>query len=210
MKQTIKASVKTFAISSVFSLFLVSCHVNDTNDETAAATVDHTTTVDNTHTDMVADTSVNMPPPVAEANQPATPNPAKKGLKGKLSASVEMPAPPPANAKMVADQNGLYPIVDIMASFPNGTKGLQDFINKNIEYPVEANNAGVEGSVRVTFIVDENGKIIDPKVVGNKPGYGLEEEALAIVKRMPAWYPAQVKDKKVKTRITLPIRFELN
>ena len=79
-----------------------------------------------------------------------------------------------------------------------------------MEYPDEANNAGVEGSVRVTFIVDENGKIMEPLVVGNKPGYGLEDEALAIVKRMPAWNPAQVNGKKVKTRVTLPIRFELN
>lgn len=204
MKQKIKVSVKLIVTSALFSLFLYGCHVNDTNEQTTTAAPE------NTQPEMVVDSPMNTTPPVVveEKNMPATPNPAKKGLKGKLSATMEMPAVP--NAKMVPDQYGIYPIVDIMASFPNGTKGLQEYFDKKMEYPDEANNAGVEGSVRVTFIVDENGKIMEPLVVGNKPGYGLEDEALAIVKRMPAWNPAQVNGKKVKTRVTLPIRFELN
>ncbi len=203
MKQKIKLSFKFIVTSSLFSMFLNSCHVNDTNDEPT------TSVTENMHKEMIVDSSMNSIPRVAVAdNTRATPNAAKKGLKGKLSATMEMPVTP--NAKMVPDQYGIYPIVDIMASFPNGTKGLQDYFDKNIEYPVEANNAGVEGSVKVTFVVDEKGKITEPMIIGNKPGYGLEEEALTIVKNMPNWNPAQVKGKKVKTRITLPISFELN
>lgn len=200
MKKKINTPARLLGIVIISSIIFCSCINNDGNsgsdiivgDSSNAEALLDTSMTDNTLTDNTA-----------------TPNAAKKGLKGKIS-TVNPEMPPKPDAKMVADESGIYPIVDIMASFPGGYKGLQNYFDTKMEYPLEANNAGVEGTVRVTFIVDENGKLIDPTVVGNRPGYGLEEEALNIVKRMPDWYPAQVKDKKVKTRITLPIRFELN
>ncbi len=136
----------------------------------------------------------------------AKPNPAKKGLKGKVIVKPEI-----ANktAKMEADASGVYSNAEVMASFPNGTPGLQSYFDKYMQYPAQATNEGVEGTVNVMFVVDENGKLISPQVTGGNLGYGLEEEALRVIKRMPAWTPAKVKGKNVKTRITLPIRFQL-
>lgn len=209
MKYKIPGSAKSFIAVALISIAFTACDNNDTN-ETAETT-----------TETITDTTQTMVMPPADmmmtdsnrammtSTRPgiAKPNPAKKGLKGKVTAKPEMPAS--KDAKMEADASGVYPIVDVMAAFPDGTKGLQSYFDKNLEYPAEANNEGVEGTVKVTFVVDENGKLIAPQVTGENLGYGLEDEALRVIKRMPAWNPAKVKGKNVKTRITLPIRFQL-
>jgi protein TonB len=206
--------VNIFYLSCLF----IGCDNNDTNKtETEAAiqttTTDSLTTVTpSIDTSMVQDSNTMMTATngaaAATSKGTAKPNPSKKGLKGKVTAKPEMAAGT-KDAKMVADASGVYPVVDIMASFPGGTNGLQEYFDRSLEYPAEATNEGVEGTVRVTFIVDENGKIVSPQVGGENLGYGLEAEALRVINRMPAWNPAKVKGKNVKTRITLPIRFQL-
>jgi periplasmic protein TonB len=135
------------------------------------------------------------------------PNPAKKGMKGKVA--VQEAAPKTPEAKMEADAAGVYANVEIIPSFPGGYKGMQEFFDKNLQYPEEASREGVEGTVELSFIVDENGKLTSPKVVGMKQGYGLEEEALRVVNKMPVWNPGKLKGKNVKTLYTLPVRFVL-
>lgn len=209
MELKIANSAKLFIAAFFVSILFNACANNDTTE--AAATTEvisdtiQTATVAPMDTAMT-DAGMMMNSTTAKPGA-AKPNPAKKGLKGKVTAKPEMPAN--KDATMVADAAGVYPIVDIMASFPDGTKGLQNYFDKNIEYPAEAGNEGVEGTVKVTFLVDENGRLISPQVTGENLGYGLEAEALRVIKKMPAWNPAKVKGKNVKTRITLPIKFQL-
>lgn len=209
MKLKIAHSAKIFIAAFLVITAFNACDNNDTN-ETAETTTETITDTMQTVVTPPADTMrVDNSSTMMTTTKPgiAKPNPAKKGLKGKVTASPEMPAT--KDAKMEADASGVYPIVDVMAAFPDGTKGLQSYFDKNLEYPAEASNEGVEGTVKVTFVVDENGRLIAPQVTGENLGYGLEEEALRVIKRMPSWSPAKVKGKNVKTRITLPIRFQL-
>ena len=137
----------------------------------------------------------------------AKPNPAKKGMKGKV-AVVETAMVKPTG-KMEADNAGVYSNVEVIPSFPGGYKGLQKYFDDNLQYPEEASNDGVEGTVNLTFVVDENGKLTSPKAMGDKLGYGLEAEALRVVNKMPAWNPGKLKGKNVKTSFTLPVKFVL-
>lgn len=213
----LKFDLSTNFLVNVFylSCLFIGCDNNDTN-KTETDSAIQTTTTDSLATVTTADPAImdsssmmtTTTTTTTTTKGTAKPNPAKKGLKGKVSAKPEM-AVSAKDTKMVADASGVYPVVDVMASFPNGTKGLQDYFDQNLEYPSDATNEGVEGTVRVTFIVDENGKIISPQVGADNLGYGLEAEALRVINRMPAWNPAKVKGKNVKTRITLPIRFQL-
>ncbi len=205
---------KFLTVTLCLSIALYACNNND-YDKTATTESSTETMVDTMTMPAatpMADTAIiniNNTNPIVTTAQTGTakPNPAKKGLKGKASAKPEMPAK--ADAKMLADESGVYPIVDIMASFPNGYNGLQSYFDKNLEYPADATNEGVEGTVKVTFVVDENGKLISPQISGGNLGYGLEAEALRVVKKMPVWNPAKANGKNVKTRVTLPIRFQL-
>jgi protein TonB len=152
------------------------------------------------------DNTVSAPASDSSSSQAttATPAPKKKAGKASLSAMTDK-----TNEKMMKDANGYYNYTDVAPSFGKGQDALESYINNNIEYPQEAIDNNVEGTVSVQFAVDEQGKISNVKTVNKKIGYGLEEEAVKIVSDMPKWTPGQVKGKNVKTWRTLPIIYKL-
>lgn len=111
--------------------------------------------------------------------------------------------------KIEADRFGVYNRAEIMPSYPGGEKALEKFIQSNVSYPTLALDNGAEGTVLLSFLVDEAGKIYTPTTVSKKIGSGLEQEAVRLVRLMPTWNPGQIKGRNVKTRFTLPIKFEL-
>ena len=203
-----KLSIKLLSTAFILSTSLFSCHVNDTNEATPVTdTSVHTM---DTSTVMQVDTSsinkqgnIAVTTPVAGT---AKPNPSKKGMKGKVSLTESTAK---STGKMEADNAGVYGNVEVLPSFPGGYKGLQKFFDDNLEYPADASNDGVEGTVNINFVVDENGKLTSPKVEGDNLGYGLDAEALRVVNKMPTWNPGKLKGKNVKTKFTLPVRFVL-
>jgi len=113
------------------------------------------------------------------------------------------------NSKIERDKEGVYNRAEIMPSFPGGEKALSAYIENNIQYPESAIDNGTEGTVVLTFAVDETGKVYAPKLASSKIGDGLEEEAMRVVSNMPKWNPGRIKGKNVKTKFTLPIHFVL-
>ncbi|HEY4108169.1 TonB family protein [Puia sp.] len=94
--------------------------------------------------------------------------------------------------------------------FPGGQKALDSYVNDHINYPQGAIDNDVSGIVRVSFVVDEHGKITKAKIISpQKLGEGLDEEALRVVSTMPEWKPATLHGKRVKTRLELPISFQV-
>ncbi|GAC1533509.1 MAG: hypothetical protein NVS3B15_14170 [Sediminibacterium sp.] len=131
----------------------------------------------------------------------------KNGGKGKATFH---PYAYDTNAKMVKDQEGVYNHAEIMPAFPGGEKELAKYIEDHIEYPENALDNDIQGTVKLTFAVDEAGKIYAPKVISPKLGYGLEEESLRVIRDMPKWSPGRIKGQNVKTRFTLPITYQIN
>ena len=98
---------------------------------------------------------------------------------------------------------------DTDAQFEGGLKALGRFLAENLVYPGEAKELGKGGKVVVRFVVDENGKVTRPEAL-NKLGYGLEEEALRVVKKIPDFKkPAMQNGKPVKVYFNLPVNFSL-
>jgi TonB family protein len=112
-------------------------------------------------------------------------------------------------AKVEKDKEGVYTKAEVMPMYPGSNNGLSDYINTNLLYPQEAIDNNIEGTVNVQFVVDDKGNISDVKTIGNKLGYGLEEEAVTVVNKLPKWEPGKVKGKNVKTRLTIPITYKL-
>jgi protein TonB len=209
MKRKSVFSIKLLSTAIILGITAFSCTNNDTTDSSTATTTD-TVAKMNADPSVVADTSKmsnNAANSTVSTPGIAKPNPAKKGLKGKV-AVLETPVSK-SDAKMEADNSGVYANVEILPSFPGGYKGLQKFFDDNLVYPEAASNDGVDGTVNVTFVVDETGKLTSPQVSGENLGYGLENEALRVVNKMPAWNPGKLKGKNVKTKFSLPVRFEL-
>lgn len=158
-----------------------------------------------------ADTTV-MNPSSPASTAPATskgtakPNMAKKGHKGQVRVAVRSPR---MTGKMEEDKSGIYNYTEVLPMYPGGEKSLADFVQNHITYPQDAIDNGVEGTVNVTFAVDENGKVYSPTIKGDRLGYGLDEEAMRVIDQMPKWTPGRIKGKNVKTYYDLPITFTL-
>ena len=103
----------------------------------------------------------------------------------------------------VKDDQGIYIMCEKMPELIGGMDGLQ----KKIRYPLQAKSLGVQGVVYVQSIINEKGKIVDPKVV-KKLGAGCDEEAIRVLKKSK-FKPGYDKGKPVKVRFTLPIFFRL-
>jgi len=111
---------------------------------------------------------------------------------------------------MKTDDKGYYNYTETAPSYPGGHTALENYINNNIEYPQEAIDNNVEGTVFVMFTIDENGKVANAKSGGATAlGYGLEEEAVRVVNGMSNWTPGTNKGKKAKAWYTIPITYRL-
>ncbi len=82
------------------------------------------------------------------------------------------------------------------------------FIAKHLKYPEIAAENGVYGRVTLQFVIDENGKLVDPVILkGVHPA--LDAEALRVVLSSPRWTPGMQRNRAVKVRYTFPINFRL-
>jgi protein TonB len=102
----------------------------------------------------------------------------------------------------------VYSVVEQMPEFPGGDSALYKYLSDNLVYPDSARVNGVSGKVFVHFIIDEKGKVVDAKVIKGI-GWGCDEEALRLVRKMPDWKPGKQNGRPVQVRFTLPIRFQL-
>ncbi len=102
----------------------------------------------------------------------------------------------------------VYTVVEEQPEYPGGMDAMYDFLGDNIQYTEEAKAKNVTGKVFVTFTVGSNGKIRDVKLLKGI-GFGLDEEALRVVKAMPKWQPGRKGGENVAVRYNLPIIFAL-
>ena len=191
----LKTGIQAMATVFGFSLIMVACNNNDESaNNSTTATGESTADSMSTANSSVADSANRS---AAGASTAA----AKR--KGRASASMKADD---ASAKIEKDKMGIYSRAEVS---PNYGGNLESYIQDNIQYPQDAIDNNIEGTVQVQFAVDENGKVTNVSTLGNKLGYGLEEEAIKVVSAMPKWTPGQVKGKKVKTWRTLPIVYQL-
>lgn len=113
----------------------------------------------------------------------------------------QTPSEPPTAPKV-------YLVADEMPTFPGGAVAFQRFLKAKIKYPEEALRLNLSGKVHVSFVVDEEGRVLDPKVVKGLGG-GLDEEALRLVRIMPWWMPGRVNGQPVRVAYTLPVGFRM-
>ena len=95
------------------------------------------------------------------------------------------------------------------AKFPLGDVGFSNYIFKNLKYPRDAKEKKIEGTVYVSFTVDRDGNVKQPKITKGV-GSGCDEEALRLIKEMPQWTPAYDANIPIPSDFNLPITFKLN
>ncbi|MBC7586972.1 MAG: energy transducer TonB [Chitinophagaceae bacterium] len=213
MNTVINTKKRTNAIlaTAFLLLFYVSCREEEKKVDSATVVTTSTDSTTVTSPDSSSSTSVTTTTSTSTStnNGSGKPNPAKKGRKGKAIIVINSSSAG-TNTAMEADKEGIYNRADVMPSFPGGEKALIKFLEDNIQYPQAAIDEGVEGSIKVSFAVDEAGKVYTPMIKSEKMGYGLEEEAMRVISKMPKWNPGSIKGKNVKTRFEVPITYVIN
>ena len=104
--------------------------------------------------------------------------------------------------------NKVYEVVDQMPSFTGGQDALNLFLANNVKYPVAAAENGIQGCVRVGFIVECDGSLSNVKVERSVDP-ALDKEAVRVVKAMPKWQPGKAKGSTVRVKFTVPIVFRM-
>ena len=93
--------------------------------------------------------------------------------------------------------------------FPGGLDELMRFIKRNLVYPQQATDMGIEGRVVLRFVVNKNGEVSDIELL-RKLDPVCDKEALRVVKMMPKWIPGRQNGRAVPVYYTLPIVYKLN
>jgi hypothetical protein len=83
---------------------------------------------------------------------------------------------------------------------------FMQYVSKNIEYPEMAMEAGIEGKVWVSFIVDNYGEINELKPLTNI-GYDLEKETIRIINSRKTFGIIKYNNKPIKLFLRLPTNF---
>jgi Gram-negative bacterial TonB protein C-terminal len=130
--------------------------------------------------------------------------------------------------------NPVFKLVDEMPSFVGGNDSMFRFLGRNIQYPKEARDKNIEGTVYIGFVVEQDGAISTLKVLRNVPPRVdtimhfdpatkvesrkivttetnmLSEEAMRVIRSMPKWKVGKQRGKPVRVAYTLPIKFKLD
>jgi TonB family protein len=96
---------------------------------------------------------------------------------------------------------------DEIPKFPGGEKALRKFLEKNIYYPLNADE--VEGIVIVSVIIEVDGSVSDIKILKSAhPEFSAE--AIRVMKLMPNWIPGKKEGEEVRVIIEIPILFSIH
>ena len=86
-------------------------------------------------------------------------------------------------------------------------QNLQKHISKNFQYPIAAQEKGIQGMVNVIFTIGADGVVKNLRMRG--PDRLLEDEAKRMIDLLPQMIPGKQKGKKVDVPYSIPISFRL-
>ena len=117
-------------------------------------------------------------------------------------------AAPIDNGPEEVEEEEIFMRVEKAPAFPGGQKAMMEYLMKNIKYPAACQEAGIQGRVIVSFVVNKDGTIQNVEVIRGVHEK-LDAEAVRVVKSMPAWSPGEQQGRKVRSKFQLPVFFRL-
>ena len=99
--------------------------------------------------------------------------------------------------------------VEKFPEFPGGMAAWAKFIQKNLRYPYMAQEAGVQGKVYISFVIEKDGTLSDVKLMRGI-GYGCDDEAIRVIKKSPKWEAGEQNKEKVRVRYNMPINYTIS
>ena len=111
---------------------------------------------------------------------------------------------------LTVDSDGSKHTYTVMDTKPKPKKGIQDFYNyigNKFNYSKESMNYKIKGKILIEFVVNAEGKIVEPKIIEGL-GFGLDEEAIRVVINYNNWIPGEQRGRKVRNSYSIPISID--
>ncbi|WP_426493147.1 energy transducer TonB [Hymenobacter sp. 102] len=102
----------------------------------------------------------------------------------------------------------IYEAVEKPAVPVGGVEAYAQYLADNQQYPTAALQAGAQGTVTVSFVIEKTGSI-SSVAVAQPLNPALDAEAVRLIKGGPRWTPAQHRGGVVRQRVSVPIAFEI-
>lgn len=94
--------------------------------------------------------------------------------------------------------------IEVLPEFPGGMNAFYAFVGKTFRTP---NVANLKGKIYIQFIVNNDGRLVDFKILKDL-GYGTGDEAIRVLRKSPLWKPGEQNGKKVRCSYSLPISIQ--
>ena len=86
-------------------------------------------------------------------------------------------------------------------------KHFYKYIGEKFKINNEATKNNIYGKMLFTFVVEKDGRVDEVKVLKGL-GYGLDEEAVKLIKKYNKWVPGEIRGIKVRVFFNLPIAIQ--
>jgi len=159
----------------------------------------------------VRDQDAQNPPKITDLETAPISSESRKGKDGPdANISIDGLGTGPVAPPNVTEDNtpADWSTVEVMPAPYGGADAWAKFLQKNIHYPARASEEGKQGKVLLSFIVEKDGSLTNIKV--ERPmGFGLDEEAIRVLKLAPAWKPGIQNGHRVRVKFVIPVNFQI-
>jgi TonB family protein len=124
---------------------------------------------------------------------------------------ISVPPPMPNGGLMIREipEDDSDRIVCMVPTMPKFNGDVNRYVAENIVYPKEMKDAGIEGTVYVSFVVEKSGEVSNVKAIRGVRSQ-LDSAATKVIANMPKWIPGMENGKYMRVQYTIPIRFQLS
>ena len=107
--------------------------------------------------------------------------------------------------------NNVYILKELYSAprpyFDNPNMTMATYLRKNLKFPDQAKELEIQGTVKLSFIIETDGRASNI-IVENSVGGGCDNEAIRLIQNM-VWTPGVKRDSLVRTRMTQDITFQI-
>ena len=156
---------------------------------------------------------IEIPPPPQQISRPATPVMAAADIDEDITIApttfednpVEDLPPPPQEAATDISAAPTFTPFTVAPSIQNRNDVVRAMER---EYPPLLRDAGIGGTVRVYFFIDEEGRVGDRRIDQSSGHQALDDAAMSVAE-IYQFSPALNRDKKVPVWVSFPITFQV-